>query len=226
MLCSQCSAHVRPVVAIDIDGTLGDYHGHFCDFAEGWLGAVRLGPEYDGSERYRDWFMREYNVDYTTFQSIKLAYRQGGLKRTMPVHPHAAGVLASLYERAEVWVTTTRPHDRYDRIDPDTVEWLARNELPYDALLFDERKVHQLYTNVDPARVVAVLDDEVEVLGLVGHGLPILLRTQYNENAPWADAQAASLPGALFIINQLLEEWMGQHGQEQDPGTRQQGGQR
>jgi hypothetical protein len=192
---------------VDIDGTLGNYHSHFQGFAADWLGRVFAGPNYDGSERYSEWFMDAFGVDYTTFRAIKLAYRQGGLKRTMPVLPLAAGVMASLAQRAEVWVTTTRPHDRYDRIDPDTVAWLDRNDIPYDALLFDEDKVQQLYTNVDPTRVVAVLDDEVGVLGLVEYGMPILLRTEYNTGALWDGAQAGSLPGALAIIDKLLDDW-------------------
>ena len=31
--CSVCSDQVKPIVALDIDGTLGEYHGQFVKFA-------------------------------------------------------------------------------------------------------------------------------------------------------------------------------------------------
>jgi len=219
MLCSQCSAPVVPVVAVDIDGTLGDYHQHFLWFADTWLGtltvngkAVPSSARYHGDEPYRDWFCRLTGVDTTTFRQIKLAYRQGGMKRTMPPYPHAGELTLALRERAEVWLTTTRPHDRYDRIAPDTVEWLRRNQIPYDALLFNEDKLAQLYDTVDPARVVAVLDDEVDVLAQVTAGVPVLRRTRYNDKASWAGRKVSTLAGAMTMVNKLLTDWERQHG--------------
>ena len=77
MKCSSCSAPVAPVVAIDIDGTLGDYHQHFIEFAEQWLGVSKFAGDriavwklYDGLGPFRDWFTSAYAVDVTTFRSI------------------------------------------------------------------------------------------------------------------------------------------------------------
>lgn len=215
MLCTNCNQPVQPVVAVDIDGTLGDYHRHFQMFAEQWLGWT---PEqylivgcYDGSRPYREWFCEAYGVDATTFRAMKLAYRQGGLKRTMPVYEHASGMMRSLARLCEVWVTTTRPWERYDRVDPDTVEWLRRNDIPYDGLLFDEHKMFELYRRVDAGRVVAVLDDEPVVLDHVGRGEPILLRTAYNREAEWGGAEVSSLPEAWSVIDNLLAKWNEEH---------------
>jgi 5'(3')-deoxyribonucleotidase len=211
MLCTNCSQPVHPVVAVDIDGTLGDYHRHFQTFAEQWLGYTDerylIVGSYNGSQPYRNWFCAAYGVDVTTFRMIKLAYRQGGLKRTMPVFEHAEGMMRSLAKRAEVWVTTTRPHDRYDRVDPDTVHWLERNRIPYDGLLFDEHKMHELYRRIDPGRVVAVLDDEPGPLHNVVRGVPILLRTAYNLEAEWDGAAVDTLPGAWAAMDELLQQW-------------------
>ena len=197
MLCSECSRVIHPVVAIDIDGTLGNYHGHFWDLRCEWLGVpVPDATSYRGGDPYAHWFCDSYGVDITTFRTIKLAYRQGGMKRSMPVHEHSTGMMYSLAKQAEVWVTTTRPHDRYRGIDPDTVEWLRRHDIKYDGLLFDEDKFDELYRRVDAQRVVAVLDDEPGVLWQVVQGVPVLLRTPYNAEAEWDGVQAASLPEA------------------------------
>src|SRR5215469_14479212 len=88
--CSDCHQEIKPVVAIDIDGTLGDYHDHFINFAVQWLGfgyeKPRGSKAYDGSESHRDWFTRVMGVDVTTFRAIKLAFRQGGMTRIMPIY--------------------------------------------------------------------------------------------------------------------------------------------
>jgi hypothetical protein len=46
----------------------------------------RGATAYDGTEPHREWFTRTMSVDATTFRMIKLAFRQGGMKRTMPIY--------------------------------------------------------------------------------------------------------------------------------------------
>lgn len=220
MRCTNCSREVRPVVAIDIDGTLGDYHGHFCDFAEDWLGAdiVRgtrdhgdIWHDYDGSEPHRDWFCRTYGVDVTTFRAIKLAFRQGGMKRLMPVYSGAAELTSDLrLAGAEVWVTTTRPWDRFDRVDPDTREWLRRHAIGYDGLLYDENKMEALAALIEPERVCFVLDDLPEVLEAADQvfrpGVSIMRSTHYNRGVKWP-VKAAGLAEAKAMAAAHILEW-------------------
>lgn len=177
---------VRPLVAIDIDGTLGDYHGHLIEFATDYLGQSELvAPQFDGSEPFRDWFTRAFAVDVRTFRDIKLAYRQGAQKRSMPKRAGARALVEAMRAHgAEVWLTTTRPWERFDRVDPDTREWLRRHRINHDALLYDGDKYEVLADRVDPARVVAVLDDEMEQLKVAetyfGVKVPIVAGSVYN----------------------------------------------
>jgi hypothetical protein len=188
MLCSNCRREIKPVVAVDIDGVLGNYHGHFLDFARAYLGLNPLvsNHAYDGAEGFKEWFLTWYDCDETTWQQIKLAYRQGGMKRSMPVYPGAIGMAHAIRESgAELWLTTTRPYLRLDNIDPDTRFWLERHSItPYDGLLYDELKYKRLWEIVDPTRVVAVVDDLPEMLEaageLFGQDVPIMRRTIYN----------------------------------------------
>lgn len=210
MRCSNCSHEVKPVVAIDIDGTLGDYHGHFARFAEGWLGVAEHADLYNGAEPYREWFCRTYGVDVTTFRSIKLAYRQGGMKRTMPVFPHAAALTADLMGAgAEVWLTTTRPWDRYDRVDPDTRAWLDRRGIRYHGLLYDELKMDALAERVDPDRVCFVLDDDIEVLHRAESLFPgstVLKKNPYNDALKWL-VMVGSLEDAKAVAAAQILDW-------------------
>jgi hypothetical protein len=216
MLCSRCSERIRPVVAVDIDGTLADYHGHFELFAQSWLGVGEPSSGlYDGTEPFRDWFCRVYKVDVTTFRTIKLAYRQGGMKRTQPLMFGAPKLISTLARHAEVWLTTTRPHDRYDRVDPDTRSWLERNRIVgYSGLLFNDEKMMELKDRVDRSRVVAVLDDDPEILEdarVLGLGATILNRNQYNTGVEWPTV-AEGLDDALSQIALLIEGWTRKNG--------------
>lgn len=213
MKCSNCSAVIRPVVAIDIDGTLGDYHGHFLMFAARWLDVHVLPPgteSYDGSVPFRHWFCESFGTDETTFREIKLSYRQGGMKRNMPIYAGARGLVNGLHEHAEVWLTTTRPHDRYDRVDPDTREWLRRMDLNYDGLLFSGSKMSELAERIDPERVCFVIDDLVSVLNeaeiLFPQAGTVLRRTAWNRAVPYPTV-TGDLLDARAMATALVQDW-------------------
>lgn len=185
MLCSRCSARVKPIVAFDIDGTLGDYHGHIADFASDYLGREIPRSDYDGSMPHREWFQKQ-GVPPAQFREIKLAYRQGGLKRSMPHWSDRIDVVRKIKAElhVELWLTTTRPYMRMDNIDPDTRFWLGRWDVPYDFLLYDETKYQELAQRVDRSRVLAIVDDVDEMYddaeAMFGRKVPILMRCNYN----------------------------------------------
>lgn len=217
MLCSNCSKVVRPVVAIDIDGTLGDYHTHLLSFAEGYLANYDTVNHftYQGERPFGEWFAEVFDVDATTFRQIKLAYRQGGMKRNMPVHSHAAQLVRNVKRRAEVWLTTTRPYLRLDNVDPDTRFWLARNNIGYDGMLYDEDKYKVLADRVEPGRVVSVLDDLIEQVQaaerVFGDTVPIHRMSHWNVREGYYHQTAASLPEADRIINNMIDDWEAEH---------------
>jgi hypothetical protein len=189
VLCTHCSRRIAPVVAIDIDGTMGDYHGHFMEFALQYLygGKAKFNPvdEYEGNLPMREWFCRRLKVKEEVWRDIKLAYRQGGLKRSMPAYSWAHTLTYVLRSMGiEVWVTTTRPYLRMDNIDPDTRFWLEDNSIQFDHLLYDEDKYSQLLDIVGIDRVVAVIDDLNEDLqraaNLFGEEVCFMRRARHN----------------------------------------------
>lgn len=218
MLCSRCSTPIRPVVALDIDGTLGDYHGHFFEFMLGYAGQiVDEHDTYRGDIPYGQYICETFDVSIDEFRNAKLAYRQGALKRTMPVYEGADQLAKRISERAELWITTTRPYLRMDNIDPDTREWLARNEIPCDGLLYHKDKYEILREHVDPRRVVAILDDLAENLEpiprLFGRtrGIGIQFATIYNERCRM-DTVATSHHEAEKMILDRIERWKRDNG--------------
>ncbi len=205
MRCTSCSNPVRPVVAIDIDGTLGDYHGHFIRFAESYFGR-ELPHNYDGSCEFHE----ALGLDLKTYRDAKLAYRQGGGKRSMPRHDGATVMMEQLQQVAEVFITTTRPYLRLDQTDPDTRFWLERHGIKFHGLLYDDEKYERLSEIVDPSRVVAVLDDLStqydSAARIFGNQVPILRQNEFN-GAMARPNVVHSIPEALDAITDRINEW-------------------
>lgn len=205
MRCSACSAPVKPIVSLDIDGTLGDYHGHFQSFAQNYLGRPVRQDRYDYTCPYPEWL----GLDKTTYREVKLAYRQGGLKRSMPAFTGASWLTQGLSARgAEVWIATTRPYLRLDNIDPDTRHWLERNEIHYDAMIYGEEKYQKLIEQVDSDRIVGVVDDLPEQLEhAIALGIPSWLARQGHAEHVWKPFRCFDSPVQMTSLFQEVRAW-------------------
>jgi phosphoglycolate phosphatase-like HAD superfamily hydrolase len=171
-----------PIVAIDVDGTLGDYHGHFLRFAADWYGREMPDPAEINPGLPLHKFMR---TSKATYRQCKLAYRQGGLERSMPVYDGANELCRSVRKAgAELWLCTTRPYLKYDQLYKDTLHWLRRHRIPYDAVIHGPNKYRDLVRTVARDRVAAVLDDLPELITQADTiGLDTILRDQpYNSH--------------------------------------------
>lgn len=182
MKCTACNEPVTPIVAIDIDGTLGDYYTHFQAFAWDYHNIIPPLGQWDGVGEWEDWM----GMTKAEYREAKLAYRQGGGKRLMPIYEYATLLCRGVRESgAELWLTTTRPYMRHDSTDPDTRHWLERNGIQYDHLVYDDNKYVRLSTLVDPDRVVMVLDDLPEMLDEANKMFPgtgVQIKRPHNQN--------------------------------------------
>ena len=206
---------MRPVVAVDIDGTLADYHGHFIRFMANYMGdhgAIFRGSVemYDGEDNFRDYCAHLFKCDSAMYRQVKLAYRQGGMKRTMPILNHAKWLMKKLDKwDAEIWVTTTRPYLSLDNVVPDTLHWLDKHQIAFDHMLFDEDKYAILAERVEKERVIAILDDLPEMYDAAseafGPEVPILVRGKFNTAVKRPNA--ATLRHCGDIILGRLADW-------------------
>jgi hypothetical protein len=183
--------------------------------------------DYHGEESMSQWFCRKFGTDIRTYRDIKLAYRQGAQKRNMPVRPWAANLTSLIKQRAEIWLTTTRPYLRLDGVDPDTRFWLHHNSIYYDHLLYHEGKYTVLANRVSPKRVVAVVDDLSEELlsaaANFGPEVCIMYRTQHNMDHwdRWTTAHEGQSLKAQ--IDRRINEWyerFGTHGVSEESGSK------
>lgn len=217
MLCTRCQEEVRPVVAIDIDGTMGRYHEHFLKFAEDYLDK-EVPWDFQSTDHFRNWFKLRFGTSDDVWHDVKLAYRQGGMKRSMPVYPYASNLTEFIREKgAELWITTTRPYIRHDNIDPDTREWLRRNHIRYDYILYDGHKYQKLKNLVGLDRIAFVFDDLKEELieaRLAGFNPDALWlrRNAFNGAYVWPHV-TGNLSDATKFIGDRIEQWRREYDQ-------------
>ncbi len=199
------------IVAVDIDGTLGDHYTHLVNFAEMWLGReIKYDPSAgwpEGASKFQ--FARALGVSKLTYRKIKLAYRQGGMKRSMPVYEGASALTRGIRKAgAQVWICTSRPYLKLDTIDPDTRHWLRINKIQYDSLLYGDFKYRDLARRVGSDSVVVAFDDLPEMCDqATSYGLEVLLiERPHNEHRPQLPSYISvrDLYQAADVIKELI----------------------
>jgi len=172
-----------PVVAVDIDGVLNDYPGCFLRWvsppAEEPFETLAALREKVGPKRYRE---------------IKDEYRKSGAKREQGVRPGAREMLNGLRAAGySVVLLSKRPYWRFYRIYADTLEWLERNGLRCDAVLFHREK-HRKILEDFPNLIAMVEDDPAVAREILSIGVEVfLVEGELNVGA--------EVPGANRISN-------------------------
>lgn len=173
------------VVGVDIDGVLADYPRSFVDFINKELGTDYTMDTVDSYDIYEC-------LGISTELGVKLKdrYRQTGQKRFIPVCEGAKEMLTWLREQGyKIMLLTARPYQEYKRIFADTLEWLDKNELPYDSIIFDEKKEERLIKEFGKDRIEFFIDDVASNANNISRlGVPCYLVTRpYNKGAKLAD---------------------------------------
>ena len=199
MRCECCEAKLKPVIALDIDGTLADYHGHFVEFACKWMDVdLQRYQMYSGVTDLATYL----GISKEQYRTIKLAYRQGGQKRWQPpLFPNPGMLVDRLIGLGfEVWIATTRPYNRFDSTDPDTRWWLDKHGVRFDGLIYDDDKMSVLVDRVGRQRISMVVDDlSVNLEHAATLEVPAYqILTRYNAGARW---HGPSVEGYQDIIN-------------------------
>ena len=200
----------RPVIGLDLDGTLGDFHGHFLRFAEQWLGK-EMDFSYDGSLP----LYQHMHVSKHRYRQVKLGYRMGGMKRSMPVYPWASDLTRLIRSwGVDVWLCTTRPYLSHDNIDSDTRHWVRRNRLVCNGVMWGEHKYRDLARIVGRENVVAVFDDMPEMLDQATDlGIPAVMAVRphnmnlYESRKPGDHYRSWDYEDAASNMKHWLQEW-------------------
>lgn len=193
----------KPVFGIDIDGTLADYHPFFRWFATMYTGVELNIKPYQGDVS----FAKHLGLGKSRYREVKLAFRQSGLKRAMPVQDGARDLTRGLRRAgAEVVLCTTRPYLHLSNIEPDTREWAKRNGIQYDDVIHGEHKYRTLKKRYG-TRVVAVLDDLPEMVVQAADLEMISVLREQPHNTPTNWLSVPDLYEAHVLLYGLLQEW-------------------
>lgn len=209
---------MRPVVALDLDGTLVDYHPHFIRFANLYFGTCIDPYGYDAREP----FCRYLGVGKASYRQCKLAYRRGQMKRSVPLLPEPYPNARELTREVrswgcDVWICTTRPYLSHDEVDDATRHNLRRHGVQYQGILWGEHKYRELVRTIGRERVVAVLDDVPEMCQQAeGLGLPVAFAVRPHNAEQYSQAVRAGVgrwPTAISHndtvswVRMQLEKW-------------------
>ena len=228
MKCTTCQQQIKPVLAVDIDGTVAEYHTalmmfliRYFDFHESSIPSMMAENglcSWDGFGDWEDWL----ELDRKEYEEGKLAFRQGGNKRWMQVFVGAPELIRGAHALGcEVYFTTTRPYMRLDNTDPDTREWLNRNNFQYEGLLYHEDKYAKLIDIVGKERIVGVIDDLPEQIDrAVELGLPAF-QPERNHNAHLS--QRRTPRGSLVQALQWVRNKVGERNEQEAQEDRRQG---
>jgi hypothetical protein len=206
------------VVCVDIDGTLGLYHEHFHSFAEAYVGRQLPDPK-DWKGDAAQSFWSYLGLSRQTYRRVKLAYRQGGLKRSMPLYtpdmlwPDEFTFLVRRM-KVELWLCTTRPYLQLGNIDEDTRHWCRRNKIRHDMILWGDRKYQEAVRVAQRhgQRVIFVLDDDPQLLYQASRAMKhpveddrrqVLLDRPWNRLSMWP--RCFSLEEALTAIAEAVK---------------------
>lgn len=123
----------HPCCIIDIDGVLADYPKFYYEWC-----IKNFYPEHSLQEfalLYRD-------MPLLSREELKKKYRQSGAKRDVTLVPGAKELLDCVRRRSalKIILMTNRPYADHYRIYPDTLEWLAKNELQFDGIIWSRDK--------------------------------------------------------------------------------------
>lgn len=215
---------LAPVLGLDIDGTIADYHTHFVEFLnrvyftheKKTFGAWNQSPTGEFSEML--------NLPKDEYRAAKLAYRLGGFKRCLPLFgndfdkngPDAVRIEIQ-YLRSQgiqVWVCTQRPWQALTTVDVDTQYWIQHVVGEIDGLIYGEDKYADLVDIVGRQRVLGVADDLPECIHRAQDlGLRTAMRRGPHNNN-WIREHPANRVEVFTRIKDLsniVDEWKNRH---------------
>lgn len=109
-------------------------------------------------------------------ESLKEDFYRGGGFRELPAIPGAREALKKMRDAGYgIAIITARPQWQYKRLYADTIEWLKKNGIEYDLILFNKDKAEAIYEHVHPAQPLFFIEDRAKhCLELANIGVRVL----------------------------------------------------
>lgn len=153
----------KKIAFIDIDGVIADWPKCFISFI---------------NRRYNKTFSSLKEISNRDLIKYKLSYRTSGEKKNIPTNSFSSEFTAKLREKNYfVILLTSRPYKKVFRIYSDTIDWLKKNDVKYDAIIWNENKEDFVIRHFSEHNVDFVIDDDLEnILKLANKGFRVVLK--------------------------------------------------
>lgn len=160
------------VCALDLDGVL-------CKYPEGFLNFVKEKFDIE----YNDIYELKKRVGVKEYEHYKHIYRLSGEKQFLEPRSGASEFTQRLRKAGyKIVIITARPYEKYMRIYYDTLYWLEKNNIVYDAIFWDKDKCVKIVKEL-PSIEFLVEDDYNNALQVAEEGYKVyLMRTKYNKD--------------------------------------------
>jgi len=179
------------VCAIDLDDTLACSDEYFT-----FLYNKKTSSYFKNREDIKQ------KIDTLEYEEFKRWYRESGEKANISVKKGAKELTEYLKSLGyKIVIISARPNDVYNRIFPDTLEWLKKNEIQYDAIYFEKDKHLKILKHLP--QLSFIIEDNEEYAKQISdlNYVVFLLNEKDDEriNAKYKDVSS------MLVVKDLIE---------------------
>ncbi len=170
----------KKILCIDIDGVIADYPRSFINFIESKINkkVIINFTEY----KLYDIIQKATGLSKKKIEKLKHEYRITGYKRSISLIKDAKKYINLLAKEYTIVLLSARPYEKYPRIFSDTIFWLKKNRIKYNAILWDVKKEERMLKEL-PHTLYMIEDcGENAIKIAINKKKVILLNKDYNQN--------------------------------------------
>ena len=162
---------MKKICVFDIDGVLNNYPVCWIEFIN-----LKLNKNFNCLNEVKE------NLSFKKYKELKEDYRLSGYKLNIKVNEKACNKIKQLKKDGYiVIIISSRPIIKYPSLYNLTQEWLIKNDIKFDNLIFSIRKQYDILIQY-PEMNFMVEDNRMiaNILGKLGYKV-YLISNKYNE---------------------------------------------
>ncbi len=139
------------IAILDIDGVLAKYPDHFLEYA---------------NKKYDLYYKNDYDFrtnEKKLYSKAKYEYRISGEKLNISPIEYASEFTKLLKNNEySIILVTARPYIKILRIYHDTLKWLQKNDIKYDAIIWEYKKSEYIIKHLNNYNIQLAIDDDIK----------------------------------------------------------------
>lgn len=121
------------ICCFDLDGVL------LSSYPQCWINYVNK----ELKTNFTDLNEMKATISYDIYRKLKEQYRISGVKETLPADEEAELITKTLKQLGyTIIIMTARPAHKYPTLYTQTINWLRKNNISYNSIIFEEKNKH------------------------------------------------------------------------------------